>query len=162
MTATGTAPESKAPVARAKTYRTERQLVRDFVGSVTVDHAAFGPLQLTREFFYQRGRTDVVGVCSEGTVLAFEAKLTKWRTALQQAYRNTCFAHRSYVVLPWSTAQLANQYVAEFQRRKVGLCTVRDGSVVVLQAALRSEPIEPWLSRVATSRTRRRRSHASA
>jgi hypothetical protein len=45
------------------------------------------------EFDYSRGRTDVVALRDGEHVIAFEAKLKDWRTALHQAYRNTCFAH---------------------------------------------------------------------
>jgi hypothetical protein len=156
---------SKRQVGAAESsvgYRTERQLVKAFVGGVKLDPTPFGQLSLAQEFFYQRGRADVVGVCEKGSVFAFEAKLTKWRMALQQAYRNTCFAHLSYVVLPWPTAQLARRYAAEFDRRRVGLCAMQDGTVVVLHYARQSEPVEPWLSQVATATIRRRRGRARA
>jgi hypothetical protein len=143
-------------------YRTESQLVRALVGGLRVESGPFGPLALSREFFYQRGRTDLVGVCAKGSVFAFEAKLTKWRAALQQAYRNTCFAHVSYVVLPWRTAKLAQRFSAEFDRRRVGICTVQAGSVVVLHEARLSDPIEPWLSELATAKARRRGRHRAA
>lgn len=137
----------------AKSYRTERQLVLDFVRSL--GRSPWGPLAITREFDYQRGRADIVGVCSAGAVVAFEAKLTRWRTALQQAYRNTCFAHRSYVVLPWRVAQVAQKYSSEFDRRSVGLCTVHSGQVVVLHEARNVAPLQPWLTAAASSQLRR-------
>ena len=138
------------------TYLDEHQLVTDFVDRLAVQTTPWGPLSLVTEFFYQRGRVDVVGVGSEGTVFAFEAKLTRWRLALQQAYRNTCFAHESYVLLPWDVAQVARQYVTEFERRRVGLCTVCDGNLVILHEAKAAEPLQPWLAKVAFAEATRR------
>jgi hypothetical protein len=140
-------------VRKAKSYRSERQLVRDFVRSLA--KSPWGPLTVAREFDYQRGRADVVGVCDAGLVVAFEAKLTRWRRALQQAYRNTCFAHRSYVVLPWATAQVAQKYSAEFEKRRVGLCTVHSGQLLVLHEARNATPLQPWLAAAASSQARR-------
>jgi hypothetical protein len=107
----------------------------------------WGPVQVTREFYYLRGRTDVVALTLSGDVVAFEAKLTKWRWALHQAYRNTCFAHSSYVVLPPQTALRAFRHAVEFERRHVGLCSVFEDGIVVLLDAPRVEPIQPWLTR---------------
>jgi hypothetical protein len=92
----------------------------------------WGKVMAGVEFFYQRGRTDVVAVDDDGRVIAFEAKLLKWREALQQAYRNTCFAHRSYVVLPRHTAMLAHRYSAEFALRGIGICYIWQEGVIVL------------------------------
>jgi hypothetical protein len=90
-------------------------------------------------------------VDDDGCVIAFEAKLIKWREALQQAYRNTCFAHRSYVVLPKDTAMLAHRYSAEFSLRGIGICYIWQEGVIVLQEAGETEPLQPWLSRQAIS-----------
>lgn len=130
-------------------YRSEQELVDAFCSALCVQNTPWGELTLAREFGYERGRTDVVGVDSDGSILAFEAKLARWRDALQQAYRNTCFAHFSYVVVPEETAQRAERSSHEFQRRAVGLCYLSQGSLVVRVAAVRQDPIAPWLSRVA-------------
>jgi hypothetical protein len=111
----------------------------------------WGKVMAGVEFFYQRGRTDVVAVDDDGRVIAFEAKLLKWREALQQAYRNTCFAHRSYVVLPRHTAMLAHRYSAEFALRGIGICYIWQEGVIVLQEADETDPLQPWLSRQAIS-----------
>ncbi len=136
------------PVARSGTYRTEKALVDDFVALLqTIWRHPFGPLKTRREFFYQRGKTDVVALDESGRVIAFEAKLNRWRKALHQAYRNTCFAHVSYVVLPQGVATLASRYAAEFRRRGVGLCYMgADEELVVLLDADEGRPVEPWLS----------------
>jgi hypothetical protein len=101
-------------------YSTECELVDHCVARLGEVGSPWGSLDLVREFFYHRGRVDVAGVAADGHVVAFEAKLTRWRDALQQAYRNTCFAHSSYVWLPWDIAQVAFRYTDQFERRRVG------------------------------------------
>ncbi len=134
------------------TYQSEQDLVDHFLAVIAADQTPWGPLELVPEFFYHRGRVDVVGVSPIGTVFAFEAKLTRWREALQQAYRNTCFAHKSYIVLPMETARLAQQYSAEFDRRGVGLCSLIDNNLVVVHDSPLNDPIQPWLAREACDR----------
>lgn len=117
----------------------------DVLGSSSMP---WGPLDLTREFGYMRGRTDVVAV-SGRVVIAFEAKLTRWRDALHQAYRNRCFAHQSYVVLPEDKVRVAVENRLEFARRGIGLCGITDGEVVVHVPACHEDPVQPWLSEAA-------------
>ncbi len=124
------------------------------MGTLQGASTPWGTVRVGEEFFYQRGRTDVIAVTKEGCVLDFEAKLTRWRDALHQAYRNTCFAHRSYVVLPESTAKLAAQYLSEFQKRSVGLCYITEScEVVVALEASSVTPLLPWLSEQAVAHT---------
>ena len=127
-------------------YSSEQTLVESFLEHLQTEVTPWGPLDVGVEFFYQRGRVDVVALATDGEVVAFEAKLTRWRDALQQAYRNNCLAHRSYVLLPQSTAIIALQYGAEFTRRRVGLCYVAKGEIVVLYDPPRAEPLQPWLT----------------
>jgi hypothetical protein len=133
------------------TFANEKMLV-DRLLSLLESQATFcGAVHVTPEFFYSRGRTDVVAVDQDATLFAFEAKLTDWKTALHQAYRNTCFAHSSYVVLPKKTALAAVQFVGEFEKRGVGLCYVDESALVVLRGSSHNEPIEPWLAYDAVS-----------
>ncbi len=134
------------------TYRCEQELVDHFLDVIGTDQAPWGPLVLMPEFFYHRGRVDVVGVSPSGEVVAFEAKLTRWREALQQAYRNTCFAHKSYVLLPRATAGRAQQYSAEFARRGVGLCSLVENNLVVVHDSRLNKPIHQWLVEKACAR----------
>ena len=135
-------------------FSTEESLVLAFLdGRESVgEEVLSGPRAVLREFFYSRGKTDVVFVLDDGEVVAFEAKLSRWRSALDQAYRNTCFAHRSFVVLPWHTAQIAARAGGEFIRRRVGICAVRDREVSIIRHADPVEPVEPWLSDLARQR----------
>ncbi len=129
-------------------YANEQDLVDDFLDHLSRS-SPWGRISTRPEFPYQSGRTDIVAVDEAGHVLAFEAKLLKWRNALQQAYRNTCFAHRSYVVLPKEVAMRASRAGAAFNSRQVGICYLEDG-VQILQEAAVVKPLQPWLSARAT------------
>ena len=133
----------------APQFATEAGLVDHFVLHLQAPQTPWGePLRAGTEFYYSRGRADVVGVAVDGEVIAFEAKLSRWRDALHQAYRNTCFAHRSYVLLPEDAAQRAAAS-GEFDRRGIGICYVSSDGVEVLQEAKRREPLQPWLTEAA-------------
>jgi hypothetical protein len=127
-------------------FASEKILVETFVTRCGADRSPWGKVQLATEFDYQRGRTDVVAYTANQSVIAIEAKLQDWRTALHQAYRNRCFAHRSYVLLPKETAMRAHRYAGEFDRRQVGICYLEGADIVVLHSSAESNPIEPWLS----------------
>jgi hypothetical protein len=126
-------------------YPSESALVDEFVLALGAKASPWGDMTVAREFDYKAGRTDVVAVSAAGHVVAFEAKLGRWRDALHQAYRNTCFAHRSYVVLPAEAALRAVRYEREFRRRKVGLCFMENGRLEVVLEPPSVEPILPWL-----------------
>lgn len=128
-------------------YDSEKALVDAFSEALTASADPWGGLlEHALEFFYQRGRTDVVALSPEGEIFAFEAKLRDWKEAMHQAYRNTCFAHESYILLPCNVALRVSQWDAEFTRRGVGICTVEDGVVKVLHPAKKIDPLQPWLS----------------
>lgn len=113
-----------------------------------------GPLRssaLAHEFYFVEGKTDVIALNQCGDLLAFEMKLAKWKKALEQAYRNTSFAHYSYVVLPLVTAETARKRAREFARRGVGLCSVDGDGMRVEIIARRCDPLLPWLTRSAVA-----------
>jgi hypothetical protein len=130
-------------------YKNEKSFVTTFVRHLRSRQSLWGEVHVSREFDYQRGRTDVLVLSNQDHVIAFEAKLTKWREALHQAYRNTCFAHKSYVLLPLEVALKAQRFSEEFDRRRVGLCYLDRGQVAVLREAADQIPLQPWLSEVA-------------
>lgn len=137
------------------TFKSEQHLVDDFVDLLETDQTPWGKLECSREFDYSRGRTDVVAL-SEGEVLiAIEAKLKDWKHALHQAYRNTCFAHQSFVLLPKKIALSAASYKAEFERRGVGLCYIENTTLVVIYNSRLTTPIEPWLAKEAVLQVRK-------
>lgn len=127
-------------------FANEDALTRVFGEAVSNGDAPFSPCFVAREFDYREGRTDMVASDHEGDLFAFEMKLEKWRDALHQAYRNTSFAHFSYVVLPCATALRAARWRHEFARRGVGLCSVNDDGVKVEIEAKRFVPLRPWLT----------------
>lgn len=136
-------------------YSTEKMLVDQFVRVLGRGENPWGPVSISCEFFYARGKTDIVALADGEILIAFEAKLKDWRCALDQAYRNTCFAHKSYVVVPKATALTAFAYIAEFKRRAVGLCYVDNtGELTVLEDPETSTPIEPWIATQAATRVR--------
>jgi hypothetical protein len=138
-------------------YRAEVNLVRQLVRELRSSQSPWGNVQVAREFSYQRGRTDVVALMAGGRhLVAFEAKLLRWREALYQAYRNTCFAHTSFVVLPRDTAVIAEKFGAEFHRRNIGLCYLDGKKIVVIYRPEEQAPIEPWLSDLAAAAVRKR------
>jgi hypothetical protein len=103
------------------------------------------------EFEYTGGRTDIV-TCnlhskSRRKVIAYEAKLVRWRDAVTQAYRASAFAHHSYVLLPAKTAEVASRHESVFLQLQVGLCTIRDGRVEVLIRAPRTRPLIPAITK---------------
>ncbi len=127
-------------------FGSEVELVDAFVAAVQTVGSPWATVALMTEFSYQRGRPDVVVVDERGSVVAFEAKLLDWRHALHQAYRNTCFAHRSYVVLPEEVAYHASQFSGEFLARGIGLCAVGAHGLAILCDALEEVPLQPWLA----------------
>jgi hypothetical protein len=136
-------------------FSTEQTLVDVFVRLLEANRTLWGDVRCAREFDYSRGRTDVVAVANTDTLIAIEVKLQDWKRALQQAYRNTCFAHRSFVLLPKSTALTALSRLAEFERRGVGLCYIDGVDIIVLQDSPRTAPLEPWLASEAISHIER-------
>lgn len=141
------------PVSKsASPYDSEAQLVRDFVHAIRADQAPIRAAIVGAEFDYRDGRTDVISLSHDGELCAFEAKLTQWRVALHQASRATSFANRSYVVLPASVANRALAFSSEFDQRRVGLCAMRaDGTLEILHAAPRVDPLMPWVSQRAVA-----------
>lgn len=129
-------------------YRTEQELVEEFTNNLSSDDQWKLSVYST-EFNYMRGKTDVVLVAPSKEIIAIEAKLSKWRVALQQAYRNLCFANKSYVLLPYEVAQVACQYEFEFDIRGVGIFCLINDAIVVVKEAISNNPVQPWLTQAA-------------
>lgn len=127
----------------------EQDLVDRFTDVLSSQESPWGRVRFTREFNYQRGRTDIVALNDDGHLIAVEAKLTRWRDALQQAYRNRCFAHTSYVLLPKPVALRAVRYAGDFQARGVGVCYCDNDVVSIVLEAPLVAPLQPWLCEVA-------------
>lgn len=130
-------------------FENEKTLAQFFDTALSEEHSPFSPECIAMEFDYKEGRTDVIVSDKQGNLFAFEMKLTKWKEALHQAYRNSSFAHYSYVVVPSKTARLAARQEHEFLRRGVGLCSV-DGTRIQIEIDARwAEPLRPWLTEAA-------------
>ena len=127
-------------------YKSELNLVRDFVQLLRGGVGPWGPVCVACEFRYDRGRTDVLALCEKGDhLIAVEAKLHKWRDALDQAYRNTCFVHSSYVLMPKYVALRLSKHSTDFEHRNVGLCYIDGGKISIALPAERMAPPELWL-----------------
>lgn len=130
-------------------FVSEAELVRAFTTTVASEASCFPRLRVTEEFGHSEGRADVIGVGADGAVYAFEAKLHRWKECLHQAYRNSFYAHYSYVILPARTASEALRRQHEFERRGVGLCAIGTEKLQVVIEAQRKEPLKGWLTRAA-------------
>lgn len=126
-------------------YSNEKELLEEFLEFLRSDQSPWGKVQIGTQFSYSRGRTDIIAVTENQEVIAFEVKLSDWREAAHQAYRNTCFANHSYVVLPIIAAKRAAINTEEFRRRNIGICSVQDDVILILEPAPKSNPIQPWL-----------------
>jgi hypothetical protein len=130
-------------------YSSERKLVRDLSRLVTSRTGPVRCREVAFEFNYAAGRTDLVGLGQESEVHAFETKLSKWREALEQARRNACFAHYSYVALPVKTADNALKAKEEFHRHGVGLVALDGQQGRLAIRPRRNAPLLPWLTQSA-------------
>jgi hypothetical protein len=132
-------------------YELESELVEDFKTMVSGVHDTFTIIAMASEFNYVEGKVDLIAKDSNGDLVAFEAKLFRWRSALNQAYRNSSFAHYSYVVLPETILNNAVNHIGEFHRRGIGLCFFGLSGLRVEIPATRRNPIRPWLTNTALS-----------
>lgn len=139
-----TASPSRRP-APAPTYSNEADMVGSFVVALAQWDNPWGTLEVTREWDYRTGITDVLVRNQRGALIAFEAKLTDWRRAAHQAYRNTVFAQQAFVVLPSTVAVRASKSADLFGRYRIGLCSVGDEGINVLIEAPENKVLIPWL-----------------
>jgi len=109
----------------------------------------FFKIKYAFEFYYNNGRTDNIGKARDGALIFFEAKLTHWRIALNQAYRNSSFVHFSYVILPRESILNALKRRHEFEKRGVDLCSIKSSEIEIEIPVLRKSPIQPWLTEMA-------------
>lgn len=131
--------------ASKSAFPTEEDLVEAFVSHLSAGSSPWVPCGYLREFDYVSGRTDVLSLGPSDEIVAFEAKLSNWRKALHQAWRNTSFANRVYVVLPREGIGPALRHRDEFNMLGVGLCAVDATGIAVLIDGARADPVIPWL-----------------
>lgn len=130
-------------------FKFESTLVTNLEQILKRNDNPFSQLSLAFEFNYQAGRVDIVATNLDGQLIGFEAKLSRWRTAIHQAYRNTSFTHYSYVVLPEPIALKALKWRFEFERRLIGLCSINLTDINILIPAAKKSPLQPWLTETA-------------
>ena len=135
-------------------YHSEQELVRAFLDNLAEGGGPWGQVRVTTEFEYSRGRVDVVAVTRGKEVIAIEAKLRKWRDGAQQAYRNRCFAHYSYLLLPETSANKLVLDSGQIERMQLGILVLAGKEVLVSRVAPRSQPIQPWLCDLAANSVR--------
>jgi len=130
-------------------YPTEAKLVDELCEELS---SADFPVSCEKhglEFNYASGKTDLIAICAKGKLHAFEAKLTKWQKALDQARRNSCYAHYSYVVLPKMNAKTAIKNRNKFRQHGVGLLTFGNGKPKLEIRPVSRKPFVPWLTEAA-------------
>lgn len=126
-------------------FASEAMLVERFVGALQSGRTHFRSVQVSTEWDHKSGFVDVlVRDCSE-TLIAFEAKLSDWRRAFLQAYRNTAYANRAYVLLPTRIAHRALKAREEFEFRGIGLCSFDGTTIQVLVEAAEQDVLLGWL-----------------
>lgn len=85
------------------------------------------------------GRVTLAPEYVQGTkIVAIEAKLTKWRDALDQAVVYRRYADEAFVLLPAQNADPAMRARADFEDAGVGLLVVDGGRIVTLFDAIAS------------------------
>lgn len=127
-------------------FRYEEDLIQIFISHIENGNGNFNFSNIIREFNYNNGKTDILGLSSEKKLYAFEAKLTKWKYAVNQAYRNTIFANYSYVVMPERLDMTVLKNIHFFEKRNVGLILVDHNSYRLVINAQRLESKRNWIS----------------
>ena len=132
-------------MAKVQNFSTESCFVESFVGTLQAGRTAFGSVQVTTEWDHRSGFVDVLARDGAQSLVAFEAKLADWRRAFLQAYRNTAYANRAYVLLPEKIAHRALRDCEEFEFRGIGLCAFNGREVTVLIEAGEQDVLLQWL-----------------
>lgn len=128
-------------------FASEDALVVRLVSLLKSSTTQWGPVDVEKEWDYVSGFTDVLACTANGEIVAFEAKLRDWRTAIHQAYRNTTFARRAFVVMPAEVAARVSRSRNDFERHGVGLIGF-DGKRLefLIDAPRKEDPlILPWM-----------------
>ncbi len=134
---------------RKGAFAREEGLVASFLAYLLDDKTPWESRGALREFDYNSGRTDVLSLSSDDELIAFEAKLDNWRKALHQAWRNTSYVNRAYVVLPRDRAAAALSHWQDFEELGVGLCLVDEVGVEIVIESQSKKPVILWLHKKA-------------
>jgi hypothetical protein len=128
-----------------KEFGTEACLVERFIGVLQAGRTTFGSVQVATEWDHRSGFVDVLARDGAQSLVAFEAKLADWRRAFMQAYRNTAYANRTYVLLPEKTVHRALPAREEFEFRGIGLCAFDGKKVRIVIEASEHDPLLSWV-----------------
>jgi hypothetical protein len=134
---------------RLHDFPTEAALVEQFILALNRSRSAFGKVHVTTEWNHTCGQVDVLARDRASSLIAFEAKLTDWRRAFLQAYRNTAYANKVYVLLPDSIVHRAIKSREEFEDRGIGLCTFDGKKIRIVVEAVEQEPLLEWVRKKA-------------
>lgn len=132
-------------------FQSERRLVETAMRHLRKGRSPWGDVELLTEWDYRHGRADILARGACGQLVALEAKLDRWQVACDQAYRNTAYATRAYVLLPEESASRAYQHLTHFAERKIGLCSVARTGITVLIEAPSLHPLMAWVAELAHS-----------
>jgi hypothetical protein len=128
----------------------ERDLVHTFMSLILERRSPFTAPRIASEFNYLNGKTDVIALGKNHRLIGFEAKMTKWKDALHQAYKNATFCHLSYVLVPAEVSTRAARARELFLQRRVGLCSLdKRGRIKIAIPAPFNRPLQPWLTKSA-------------
>lgn len=137
--------QERTRLRRCSEFATEADFVERFIYKLAQGRTAFGRVQITTEWDHRAGVVDVLARHRRKTLMAFEAKLDNWKRAVDQAYRSTAYANRSYVIVPEHVASRAMRDREQFEFRGIGLCSFNGSTVQVLIDATEQDALLRWL-----------------
>lgn len=140
---TVTAKRSSKTARRA--FDSEAEMVNRFVAALSKRSSRFGKLAIATEWDHRAGYVDVLARDRNRALIAFEAKLGDWKRAFMQAYRNTAYADRAYVLLPAGVADRAFAHKGTFEDKGIGLCRFDGEQIEILVEAANQVPLVAWV-----------------
>lgn len=132
-------------------FSSEAQLVDTAVRHLRGGRSPWGSVELVTEWDYRHGRADILARDLSHALVALEAKLSRWQIACDQAYRNTAYATKAYVLVPENVALRVCRHRAHFEARHIGLCSVTPDEMRVLIEAPVVRPLMNWVAELAHS-----------
>jgi hypothetical protein len=117
--------------------------------------------RLERVGLLDRGSSSAFSLCDcfprDAEVVAVEAKLYRWREAVDQATSYLRFANRSYVALPKEVVEGTDGLLPVCRARRLGVIAVSETSVEIVRMAPLHQPRSPgWVWLVARALEQRR------
>lgn len=119
-------------------FNTEKALVESTLPMLDSFFSTGDSIKVVQEPKGLFGIPDIL--LDNGHIVAIEFKLTKWKRALEQAYRYRSFSSESYVFLDNDFIDSAVKNIEKFQRYNIGLCGVSRERIVLYHAPIYKEP----------------------